>query len=705
MNTFWSRLRLSRFNQPLQHGWQDWLTQDAPILVYVVKYLLATALALWLALTLEIEQPATALLTVVIVMHFRSGMVLTKSYYRMLGTLVGIGFSVWLVAISAQERLPFLSVMTLWIALCTAGSLVFRNFQSYGFVLAGYTLCIVGIPATLTPELTFQIATTRLSEIMVGLFSATLVSELVWPQRLWENMLTMLNRRFSDFGSLLQQPASAPPSQAFQLFMQDIYQLESFRASARFETDAARHHDDSLNLLNVQFMQLSTSYIVLQRLLRRLQEAQHPASPFLQTQFQALAAALLVNGQPAAQRADAVRICQQIAHYQQPLEAWQPETLPRMTSHEAQLDLETGHALLKRLTQELLAYVSGYAALDHTQPAQPSTWTPREFALHIDPWSVLMAAMRGGLTLLLLASLWIAIDWPSGIIAMTLGTITSTLFAGSPKPLQTVKSFALGVGLGILVVFWLNFHLLTVANDAITLFLALSPIIALIAWLSARPATTLVGAGLGIGCLLMVGFNQSLNANPVRYFNDAIALGVALLVSAALFSLTDLTGNQWLHGRLWRQLRRLVIDACQLKQPLDALSFEMRARDLIYRASQLHPQASPQHQRLFEALFTTLEIGHAVYGMRAAIQALPASQQRPFMHVLKLLARHYRQPSIPHQRALLRWLEHSIRQTALEDAFAAHASDAELRLHLHLIRSVIQSETLATTLKEPTHAS
>ena len=162
------RGRRSRLLITLQAASRDWLREDAPMLGYLLKVLVASLFAMWLSLKFELDQPRTAMLTVAIVMQSRSGMVFAKSYYRLLGTLVGIIISLILVDLFAQERVLFLLCMALWIGLCTAGSMVYRNHQSYGFVLAGYTLCIVGLPAAITPELSFNIAVTRFQKSLLG---------------------------------------------------------------------------------------------------------------------------------------------------------------------------------------------------------------------------------------------------------------------------------------------------------------------------------------------------------------------------------------------------------------------------------------------------------------------------------------------------------------------------------------------------------
>ena len=90
--------RKSRLLMSYSTALDEWLKEDAPVFGYLLKVLLASLLAMWLSLRFELDQPRTAMLTVAIVMQSRSGMVFAKSYYRLLGTLVGIIVSLILVA-------------------------------------------------------------------------------------------------------------------------------------------------------------------------------------------------------------------------------------------------------------------------------------------------------------------------------------------------------------------------------------------------------------------------------------------------------------------------------------------------------------------------------------------------------------------------------------------------------------------------------
>lgn len=693
------RQGLRLFANCVQQAGADWYRQDFPLIGYLFKYLLAAFLALWVALKMEMDQPATALLTVVIVMHFRSGMVITKSYYRLIGTVIGILFSMLLVACFAQDRFPFFIAAALWIGLCTAGSLVTRNFQSYGFVLAGYTLCIVGLPATLTPWHTFQIASTRLSEIGVGLLSATLVSELVLPQRLWENIQAVVRGKFRDFSVLLGAGASAGLNQPFLKFMQDIYQLESFRASAQFETDDARVHSTTINQLNVRFMAVSTTYIVFQRLVKRLQAGdRQPEADALLALMQPLTEAILIDGHPVEDAKALASLQQTVTVFRQGFDGLFNQQLLALASLPDinLLEVETGAELLQRLATELAAYLETYVLLvanPRARQVETREFMAGQLHMHIDWLPVSIAATRGALTLLILAAIWMTIDWPSGILAMTLGVITSTLFAASPSPTATLRQFALGVILGIALVYVSNVFWLTAAHDYVMLCIVIAPAILLTAWLSARPATAVVGAGLGIAYFLMVGFNQELGDNPAKYFNDSIALMIALAVSGIMFSLTDYAASPWASTRVFNQLRQLVIDACRYAD-MTATEFEMRARDLIQRSGNVHRPESADSVRLVEALCATLEIGHAVIALRDVTGGLSAQPQRLLQHTLVLVAHYYKQPRQKNQQQALQWLDHFLAwlQGGEYAEVLTPMQIQKLTTQLHFIQLVIAAE-------------
>src|SRR5947209_20322494 len=103
-------------------------------MIFAAKTTASGLIALLIAFTFNLDQPQWALLTVFIVSQPQSGLVLAKSFYRIIGTVVGAIMALFLVSLFAQERVLFLGSLAIWIGFCTFASKQTRNFASYGFV-------------------------------------------------------------------------------------------------------------------------------------------------------------------------------------------------------------------------------------------------------------------------------------------------------------------------------------------------------------------------------------------------------------------------------------------------------------------------------------------------------------------------------------------------------------------------------------------
>jgi len=691
----------------LQAAWREWLAEDAPMIAYIFKVLLACLLAMWLSLRFELDQPRTAMMTVAIVMQFRSGMVFAKSYYRFLGTSVGILVSFLLVALFAQERILFLVCMGVWIGLCTAGSMIFRNYQSYAFVLAGYTLCIVGLPSTLTPELTFNIGVTRISEILIGLICATLVSDLIFPQRMWDVMLAAVRRRFKDFSDLMQTAAVKPVASTTSTptllrFLGDIFSLESFQASAGMENDKSRLHRQKLSRMNNEFMEVSTSFHAFEQLLRRQHNITQPqVSDALQRVYQSLSAAIMVEGRSAQTEQEAMIVSRQLAAFRNQFSVNIHTERTRLRADVGateRLDFETGCELLQRLTDELYVYTSTYASLAAAQNSNVAdteiAQTPK-LEMHFDPLAVSLAGVRGTLSLAILSALWILTDWRSGVEAITLGVISSTLFATTPSPTRTIKNFMIGAIIGTLLAYFCNFHLLTQAHGFWMLAVAVAPGIVIAAWFTTRPATAIVGAGVFMVYLMHIGFNSAYNSNPVTFINDAIADLLAVLISGIMYGLIDLSSSRWSRQRIAKSLRNLVVAACRDPVTLRRSRLETGARELVQRAGSAQRIGDKEDRVVIEWLLSTLEIGHAVIALREYLQMVEHPYISKMLSLgLESVAQLYDAPSEASRIQAISTIDHAMAEISQAniDFNLPQANQHQITVMLHFIRSALLDE-------------
>ena len=107
------------------------------------------------------------------------GMVLSKSIYRTLGTLVGVSVAVAMMSLFPQDRTMILAAFTVWMGLCTAVATILRDFRAYGTVLAGYSVAIVAIANIDTPDAAFMVAVDRVAAILVGVAAIAAVNALL----------------------------------------------------------------------------------------------------------------------------------------------------------------------------------------------------------------------------------------------------------------------------------------------------------------------------------------------------------------------------------------------------------------------------------------------------------------------------------------------------------------------------------------------
>lgn len=153
-------------------------------LVFAVKTFLAAMLALYIAISLNLQNPMWAMGTVFIVANPLAGVLSSKAVYRLLGTLAGACLSVFALPPFINSPLPFSLIIALWVSVCLYISLLDRTPRSYFFMLAGYTLALIGFSAVADPTHLFDISLSRFEEITLGILCATVVSRVLLPMNI-----------------------------------------------------------------------------------------------------------------------------------------------------------------------------------------------------------------------------------------------------------------------------------------------------------------------------------------------------------------------------------------------------------------------------------------------------------------------------------------------------------------------------------------
>lgn len=681
--------------------------KEAASWLFALKQTLAVLLAMWISLRFELGQPATAMVTVYVLMHPQSGMVLTKSAYRIFGTLFGAVACLVLFALFPQERVLFLLGLSLWVGFCTAGAALNRNFRCYGFTLAGYTAAMIGLSLVNHPMSFFTYAINRISEVMVGILCAGLVGDLIFPQHLGNTIVRSVQNRYTEFCGFVQALFTGKMKhqdvEVMHLrFIHSVLTLESLRGASLLETTQTSRGDARLRRMNRDFMAASTTLHSFNQLLKRLQKTGSTAAPGLVLLAELLAEAILNHGEPTHTEEEARRASWRIAAYSATLGkrvASLRHDLGTPPDSQTTLDFDTGAELIRRLVLEIHDYTRAYAA-------KPEEYSPLRsedlhFASRTDPALAILNGVRAMLTLFLVSAFWIQTSWQYGNVAVMSVAIGCSLFAPAPDPTKTLKGGIIGHAVGLLAAFICKFFILPHLSGLGMLCAGLVPFLLVGPWLAMSPKTANYSLGYSVLLCFMIAPANRMLYDPMYMINFGNALILGMAAAAVMFAIFIPPTGSWFKRRIPKMLRLQVLKACVA--PLSGLEhrFESGTRDLLQKIAAGQGAQNPLDQHALDWMFLALEVGRAVIHLRQAAQNI--SQQRAIKEVDKSIAsiqQLFLQPTACNHAAAITGVENAIdairaqqhRETAGQHPYGELH---QMMTSLHFIRmSLLDDETV-----------
>ena len=457
-------------------GWLD--DQTAVALTFAVKTFAASLLALYIAFWAGLDDPRWAFLTVFVVSQPDSGLVLAKGFYRILGTIAGVAVAIALVFGLAQYGELFVAAIALWICFCNFAARTVRNFASYGFQLAGYTVAIIGIAAALNPSGAYPLVVARFTEILLGIVCAALVSRLILLRELSPRLVELvraLARRADSFATLLLDPnADRERVTAERIELAKAYlDVQAIQGSTYFESAEAR---------------------VLDQPLRRLTQA---------------AVDLCAVAEAAASHRDGSA----------PDDGPIVSTLVRSAD---ELDLELARAQLR-------------ASMEAFDRGEELPGPNIAGALWSDPVQAVLTGIRSALAVVITSAFWFATAWPTGATAVLIAAVVCSLLASLEQPDKIGMAVAATVLVAAAPAFATQFYLMPLAVDFSSMAVALAPLMLTCCFIIAQPR---IGP---LGLLTVVYFTAASNISNVMtydaagFLNSSLAILVGIAVAVVLF--------------------------------------------------------------------------------------------------------------------------------------------------------------------------
>ncbi|MFA6192801.1 MAG: FUSC family protein [Sulfurimonas sp.] len=627
-------LQMKQMFRISQHVLHEWLHNNVAVYAYMIKAVTAALLALGISMELSLADPRTAIFTVFIVMNPQSGLVFSKSYYRILGTIAGVGFSLLLVGLFAQEPFLFIFFSALWIGLTTAGGFKYRNFQSYGFILAGYTVAIVAFPAMEAPLNTFDIATARFSEIIVGILCATFISDVLFPRRLSDSMLGAESQRIKSVLQTVSNSNSIFDNQHdskthLSHFLSGMVGLNAIRINSSFESVHDKKRRVLYKQLNHEFMNLSTTYHSLKSILFAIESKKYShMQPSLHRIYAPIASAFDVDIDETVEYKKITAIIKKLSDAKvevASLTGIEQKYLKVACTDDIPDDFAPLANLVFRLLEELHVYFVTYKALLKNDASENSSKDLNQvihFSTRSDSVLVALAALRGVFVLIIAALFWKLTAWPYAIQTISMAVVSGMLFSTLANPLEALVNFFKGSLAALLVATVLNFYLIPHATDFFTLALILTPPLAAIGWWTTQPKWTVFALGFIFMFMYQTALDPYYKMETIFFFENAMASLLGIILAGVAYMLINFWSNALTQKRVEKVLNRMMSKVCNSSLIMPRAAIESKSRDLIQHFSTQGRLDESSNKLIFDWLLSILEIARAVISIRQNLKLI-----------------------------------------------------------------------------------
>lgn len=608
------------------------LSVRAADLIFALKTFGAAVLALTIALWIDLPRPYWAMATVYITSQPLAGATSSKALYRVLGTLTGAAASVALIPalVNAPELLCL--AVSLWVGLCLYLSLLDRTPRSYLFMLAGYTVALIGFPAVTDPASIFDTAVARAEEITLGIFCATLVSTIVLPRSVAPVIGAKVERWLADARRLSQdvltgQPAT-PEARAHRLRLAiEALEIDALATHLAFDRLADHNAVQGLRALRLHMLMLLP---LLGSISDRLAALRDRLPADLANLLQHLSRWIAADSDS---REAADRLRSEIAALRPQLDAdasWDQIMV-------ASLLIRLGE--LVDISDDCRALSAAIASGEDTSQVPLAFRTEEGIvsARHRDHALALWSAAGAGLAILLCSAFWIGSGWVDGASAPMMAAVACSFFAAQDDPAPGIRSFALWSLVAIAIVALYLFAIIPGISNVEMLIAALAPSFLLFGVLSARPQTGLIGMALAANGATLLAVQETYSADFESYANSAASFMIGMIAALVMTRVLRSVRAEWIAQRLMRTNWQMLAVTAERRGRNDRAAFAGAMLDRLGLLAQ-RLSAIPETDRRDLDSLSQLRVGLNIIDLRRARHGLGSGTLKAIDAMLDRLA-------------------------------------------------------------------
>lgn len=612
--SFWQRAT-SNVLLPLGMNWAS--------IGFAVRTTAASLTALYIALALDFGEAKWAAMTVWIVAQPNRGMSLSKSQYRLAGTLAGASVGVTLIIAFDQMPEMFFLALALWLALCTAISTALRNFRSYGAVLAGYTAAIIGIAGASQPAALFDIAVARVAYISLGIAVEAGFTAIFSPgsplQTIEQGLANFLQLAITTTARTLRGEDTGAASRSV---FANAVALDAAGEYAAASSPVVRRYIGHLRASIASALAQIVAAHAARKCLIELRDAERCLAA-------KLASAVATIGDRPLDAANQLEKIRNQIHGLRDTRA-----MPR--SNEITAIRPPG--ITDRL--ELLHFHAEEALSRMTLGGDRKRLTPRtRFAFHIDFTAAALNAARAFLSLLAAATFWVESAWPSGGSLVVTVAIVTGLFASRPDGIAAGIGFIKGAATAVIVAGICNFVILPGLSGFAALAAVTAPFFILGGIGMRAPTIAAPSASFTLFVWDLIAPDNASRPDFADFANGALTLLIAIacgtLMFALIFPYRPTVVRQRLLGAARRDLKTIGANRYR-STPQEWLS---RAADRIGRLAAASVASSPElREREYRGLLANTIMGHAAIALLDLSKFYDPAASRTVGSVVRRLA-------------------------------------------------------------------
>ncbi len=413
--------------------------------IFSLKSFVGAMLALYLALRLGLPRPFWAPLTAYVVSQPIAGAVRSKAIYRILGTILGSMAIVILVPTFINYTGMFSIAIGSWFALCLFFSLLDRTPRSYIFMLGGYTVGFVAMPAlvdmsTFSTETIFEVAVARSEEIILGVLCASIIHSLFLPKGVGSIIMTRLDQMLRDGQQWVKNILTVAPKASQDPFDLNrlaltITELRIMSTHLPYDTTHVRWTTNIVRSMQDKFSVLLPILSSIEDRLNVLYNSNQGKLPQAWHGLLNDVTDWIMRGAEKSDPVEAIQLRRRIDRLMPVIHAdshWEEMLL-------ANLAVELYHLVdasedCFSLRRKINIGLKGEIPPEETREKKVSTGM-----LYVDKRLALSSAFATAMSMIVSCSFWAASGWPSGFAAPMMAGMYCMFFSTFDNPVPILK--------------------------------------------------------------------------------------------------------------------------------------------------------------------------------------------------------------------------------------------------------------------------